>query len=117
MEEGLSEKEREHGSKGNFKGDSIIHKPALALEIGCICHGLDALQGTRAKPGNHLVVYKDETFTKSCAPAPCKITTYMHFMCELGYVYIITSLYLLLKYKLSSLAVLCRCCHNCFRNP
>ena len=23
--------------------------------IGCILHGLDALQGTRAKPGNHLV--------------------------------------------------------------
>ena len=28
-----------------------------ALMIGCIWHGLDALQGTRAKPGNHLVVY------------------------------------------------------------
>ena len=26
-----------------------------ALMIGCIWHGLDALQGTRAKPGNHLV--------------------------------------------------------------
>ena len=24
------------------------------LMIGCIWHGLDALQGTRAKPGNHL---------------------------------------------------------------
>ena len=29
-----------------------------ALMIGCIWHGLDALQGTRAKPGNHLVVNK-----------------------------------------------------------
>ena len=26
-----------------------------ALMIGYIWHGLDALQGTRAKPGNHLV--------------------------------------------------------------
>ena len=30
----------------------------MALMIGCIWHGLDALQGTRAKPGNHLVVNK-----------------------------------------------------------
>ena len=30
----------------------------MALMIGCIWHGLDALQGTRAKPGNHLVYYK-----------------------------------------------------------
>ena len=30
----------------------------MALMIGCIWHGLDALQGTRAKPGNHLVAYK-----------------------------------------------------------
>ena len=30
----------------------------MALMIGCIWHGLDALQGTRAKPGNHLIVYK-----------------------------------------------------------
>ena len=30
----------------------------MALMIGCIWHGLDALQGTRAKPGNHLVQYK-----------------------------------------------------------
>ena len=30
----------------------------MALMIGCIWHGLDALQGTRAKPGNHLVLYK-----------------------------------------------------------
>ena len=30
----------------------------MALMIGCILHGLDALQGTRAKPGNHLVTYK-----------------------------------------------------------
>ena len=29
-----------------------------ALMIGCIWHGLDALQGTRAKPGNHLVIYR-----------------------------------------------------------
>ena len=29
----------------------------MALMIGCIWHGLDALQGTRAKPGNHLVLY------------------------------------------------------------
>ena len=29
----------------------------MALMIGCIWHGLDALQGTRAKPGNHLVIY------------------------------------------------------------
>ena len=32
----------------------------MALMIGCIWHGLDALQGTRAKPGNHLVMYKGE---------------------------------------------------------
>ena len=30
----------------------------MALMIGCIWHGLDALQGTRAKPGNHLIVDK-----------------------------------------------------------
>ena len=30
----------------------------MALMIGCIWHGLDALQGTRAKPGNHLVINK-----------------------------------------------------------
>ena len=30
----------------------------MALMIGCILHGLDALQGTRAKPGNHVVLYK-----------------------------------------------------------
>ena len=30
----------------------------MALMIGRIWHGLDALQGTRAKPGNHLVLYK-----------------------------------------------------------
>ena len=30
----------------------------MALMIVCIWHGLDALQGTRAKPGNHLVLYK-----------------------------------------------------------
>ena len=29
----------------------------MALMIGSIWHGLDALQGTRAKPGNHLVQY------------------------------------------------------------
>ena len=29
----------------------------MALMIGCILHGLDALQGARAKPGNHLVIY------------------------------------------------------------
>ena len=29
----------------------------MALMIGCIWHGLDALQGTRAKPRNHLVHY------------------------------------------------------------
>ena len=29
----------------------------MALMIGYIWHGLDALQGTRAKPGNHLVYY------------------------------------------------------------
>ena len=28
----------------------------MALMIGCIWHRLDALQGTRAKPGNHLVL-------------------------------------------------------------
>ena len=32
----------------------------MALMIGCIWHGLDALQGTRAKPGNHLVIYKSD---------------------------------------------------------
>ena len=32
----------------------------MALMIGCIWHGLDALQGTRAKPGNHLVMYKTD---------------------------------------------------------
>ena len=34
----------------------------MALMIGCILHGLDALQGTRAKPGNHLVIYKVVAF-------------------------------------------------------
>ena len=34
----------------------------MALMIGCIWHGLDALQGTRAKPGNHLVVYNGTIF-------------------------------------------------------
>ena len=33
----------------------------MALMIGCIWHGLDALQGTRAKPGNHLVIYNAST--------------------------------------------------------
>ena len=34
----------------------------MALMIGCIWHGLDALQGTRAKPGNHLVyIISEET--------------------------------------------------------
>ena len=33
----------------------------MALMIGCIWHGLDALQGTRAKPGNHLVTYKEKS--------------------------------------------------------
>ena len=39
----------EQGREGNFKGGSIftnqptIHKPALALEIGCICHGMDSM--------------------------------------------------------------------------
>ena len=40
----------------------------MALMIGCIWHGLDALQGTRAKPGNHLVIHKcllDEQFELS----------------------------------------------------
>ena len=36
----------------------------MALMIGCILHGLDALQGTRAKPGNHLVLYKRRKYTK-----------------------------------------------------
>ena len=51
MEEGLSEKEREHGSKGGretsrevvYSQKPTIHKPALALEIGCICHGMDSM--------------------------------------------------------------------------
>ena len=30
----------------------------MAIMIGCIWHALGALQGTRAKPGNHLVLYK-----------------------------------------------------------
>ena len=34
----------------------------MALMIGCIWHGLDALQGNRAKPGNHLV----ENITLQC---------------------------------------------------
>ena len=34
----------------------------MALMIGCIWHGLDALQGTRAKPGNHLVIYIIQSF-------------------------------------------------------
>ena len=50
MEEGLSEKEREHGSKGGRETSRevvyhkpTIHKPALALDIGCICHGMDSM--------------------------------------------------------------------------
>ena len=37
----------------------------MALMIGCIWHGLDALQGTRAKPGNHLVT-NIRGFSKNC---------------------------------------------------
>ena len=51
MSGGGIEREREgaweQGREGNFKGGSIhkptIHKPALALEIGCICHGMDSM--------------------------------------------------------------------------
>ena len=39
----------------------------MALMIGCIWHGLDALQGTRAKPGNHLVFYKFKCYPKEAA--------------------------------------------------
>ena len=47
----------------------------MALMIGCIWHGLDALQGTRAKPGNHLVINKTEVhdmlyFNSSLAQCP-----------------------------------------------
>ena len=43
---------REGGGEGGREGQ---HEFMTALMIGCIWHGLDALQGTRAKPGNHLV--------------------------------------------------------------
>ena len=38
----------------------------MALMIGCIWHGLDALQGTRAKPGNHLVIYINLRRSRDC---------------------------------------------------
>ena len=45
MSGGGIEREREgaweQGREGNFK--PTIHKPALALEIGCICHGMDSM--------------------------------------------------------------------------
>ena len=49
MEEGLSEKEREHGSKrGRETSREVVcsqtnHSQTLALEIGCICHGMDSM--------------------------------------------------------------------------
>ena len=65
MSGGGIEREREgaweQGREGNFKGGSIFtnqpftNRP-LPLRLGA-WHGLDALQGTRAKPGNHLVFY------------------------------------------------------------
>ena len=45
MEEGLSEKEREHGSKGGRETSvysQTNHSQTVALEIGCICHGMDS---------------------------------------------------------------------------
>ena len=39
----------------------------MALMIGCIWHGLDALQGTRAKPGNHLVSYNISRRYNTCS--------------------------------------------------
>ena len=62
MSGGGIEREREgaweQGREGNFKGGSIFtNKPftnqPLPLRLGAY-----ALQGTRAKPGNHLVYYK-----------------------------------------------------------
>ena len=48
----------------------------MALMIGCIWHGLDALQGTRAKPGNHLVKYIWRTFApQSCSTGYIKHLT------------------------------------------
>ena len=66
MEEGLSEKEREHGSKGGRETSrEVVYSqtnhsqtdPCPSDWVHMPWHGLDALQGTRAKPGNHLVVY------------------------------------------------------------
>ena len=68
MSGGGIEREREgaweQGREGNFKGGSIFtnqpftNRP-LPLRLGAYAmacgDGLDALQGTRAKPGNHLV--------------------------------------------------------------
>ena len=42
----------------------------MTLMIGCIWHGLDALQGTRAKPGNHLVyIYRGLPWRYSVIPS------------------------------------------------
>ena len=50
---------REGGREGRREGGRDgQHEFMTALMIGCIWHGLNALQGTRAKPGNHLVSYK-----------------------------------------------------------
>ena len=46
----------------------------MALMIGCIWHGLDALQGTRAKPGNHLVLYKNVRTTVTPTSILLKLT-------------------------------------------
>ena len=70
MEEGLSEKEREHGSKGGRETSrEVVYSQTNHSQTGPCprdwvhmpWHGLDALQGTRAKPGNHLVTNKTKT--------------------------------------------------------
>ena len=52
----------------------------MALVIGCIWHGLDALQGTRAKPGNHLVQYIIICGVREY-PSSLSINRYLSLLC------------------------------------
>ena len=66
MEERLSEKEREHGSKGGRETSrEVVYSQTNHSQTGPMpWHGLDALQGTRAKPGNHLVIHKSQSSSR-----------------------------------------------------
>ena len=61
MSGGGIEREREgaweQGREGNFKGGSIFTNQPFTNRPLPLRLGAYALQGTRAKPGNHLVIY------------------------------------------------------------